>query len=44
MSLNDQSSVVYHRFDLKGCFYEVLHSAVMNSAKPARILFSALSG
>ncbi|NQZ58802.1 MAG: IS1595 family transposase [Lentisphaeraceae bacterium] len=33
-----------HRFDLKGCFYEVLHSAVITSPKPEKILFSALSG
>jgi hypothetical protein len=33
-----------HRFDLKDCFYEVLHSAVITSPKPAKVLFSALSG
>ena len=33
-----------HRFDLKDCFYEVLHSAVVTSPKSAKVLFSVLSG
>ena len=33
-----------HRFDLKNCFYEVLYGAVITSPKPAKILYSALSG
>jgi hypothetical protein len=33
-----------HRFDLKGCFYEVLNLSVQTQAKPARILFSQESG
>ncbi|NQZ58985.1 MAG: transposase, partial [Lentisphaeraceae bacterium] len=33
-----------HRFDLKACFYDVLHCAVITSPKPAKVLFSVLSG
>ncbi|NQZ59682.1 MAG: transposase, partial [Lentisphaeraceae bacterium] len=33
-----------HRFDLKNCFYEVLHCAVKAQAKPRRVLFSDIYG